>query len=496
MELPKVYEPVFDYSELRERLDMFLAQFNEMVRGSGMDLVFFPDAMLHLVKISRVIRHPRGNVMLVGVGGSGKQSLTKLSTFIAGYRSFQIALTRSYNVGNFLEDLKLLYRSCGVQGKGTTFIFTDLDIKEEGFLEYLNNILSSGVISNLFTKDEQSEIITELTPIMKRENQKRTLTNELVTEYFLNRTCQNLHVVLCFSPVSTNCLSFYSYQFNFCCTYIIHYFQVSEAFRYRAMRFPALISGCTIDWFQPWPKDALVSVADHFLAEFEIECTKEVKKELVTVLGTIQDVVSKVSVEYFQRFRRSSHVTPKSYLNFIGGYKTIYQMKQKELGDGAMRMDTGLDKLREAAISVELLKKDLAVMEQDLALASEKADQVLTVVTDKAMQAEIVKNQVQIVKEKAEVLVAYIAEEKEKAERKLEAAKPALEEAEAALNTIKPAHIATVRKLGRPPHLIMRIMDCVLILFQRRLHPLIPDTAAPCPKPSWAESLKVHSILA
>lgn len=234
-----------------------------------------------------------------------------------------------------------------------------------------------------------------------------------------------------------------------------------------------------------------MSVADHFLAEFEIECTKEVKKELVTVLGTIQDVVSKVSADYFQRFRRSSHVTPKSYLSFIGGYKTIYQMKQKELGDGALRMDTGLEKLREASISVEVLKKDLAVMEQDLALASEKADRVLTEVTERAMQAEIVKNQVQIVKEKAEALVAYIAEEKEKAEIKLEAAKPALEEAEAALNTIKPAHIATVRKLGRPPHLIMRIMDCVLILFQRRLHPLIPDTAAPCPKPSWAESLKV-----
>lgn len=67
-------------------------------------------------------------------------------------------------------------------------------------------------------------------------------------------------------------------------------------------------------------------------------------------------------------------MTPKSYLNFIGGYKTIYQMKQKELGDGALRMDTGLEKLREASISVEVLKKDLAVMEQDLALASEKVN--------------------------------------------------------------------------------------------------------------------------
>lgn len=63
-----------------------------------------------------------------------------------------------------------------------------------------------GGITNLFTKDEQSEIISELTPIMKRENSKRTLNHEIIMDYFLTRTCQNLHVVFCFSPV--NCCFF------------------------------------------------------------------------------------------------------------------------------------------------------------------------------------------------------------------------------------------------------------------------------------------------
>lgn len=89
-------------------------------------------------------------------------------------------------------------------------------------------------------------------------------------------------------------------------------------------------------------------------------------------------------------------MTPKSYLNFIGAYKKIYVEKQKELGEGAQRMDTGLMKLEEASVCVGILKTELAEMERELAVASKKAEDVLVEVTDRAHQAESVKNQVSI----------------------------------------------------------------------------------------------------
>ena len=156
-------------------------------------------------------------------------------------------------------------------------------------------------------------------------------------------------------------------------------------------------------------------------------------------------------------------------------------------------LSAGLSKLIEAAESVAILAEELKHKEKELAVASKEAEVVLAEVTTKAQAAEKVKNQVQKVKDKAQAIVDSIEADKAIAEGKLEAARPALEEAEAALNTIKPADIATVRKLGKPPHLIMRIMDMVLILFQRRMNPVEQDPEKLCPKPSWTEALRLLS---
>ena len=122
----------------------YMGRFNEQFKLLKMDLVLFNDALEHVMRITRLFSLSRGSALLVGVGGSGKQSLSRLSAYIGQCQFFQITITKTYNDANLLEDFKPLYRRAGVQGKGVVFLLTDKEIKKEGFLEYINIFLNTG----------------------------------------------------------------------------------------------------------------------------------------------------------------------------------------------------------------------------------------------------------------------------------------------------------------------------------------------------------------
>ena len=165
-------------------------------------------------------------MMLVGVGGSGKQSLTRLASYIAGNMVFQITITKSYSTSNLFDDVKILYRTAGVKGQAVTFIFSDAEVKDEGFLEYVNQILATGEVSNLFAKDEIDGILNDIRPIAKKETKGFIDTADNLLKYFMDRVRNNLHVVLCMSPVGDTLAS-------------------------RARKFPGIINCVSVDWFLP-----------------------------------------------------------------------------------------------------------------------------------------------------------------------------------------------------------------------------------------------------
>ena len=74
-----------------------------------LDLVLFTDALCHLMRISRLLAMARGSALLVGVGGSGKQSLSRLAAYIAGSYTFQITVGISIGSDAALWEVMLLF---------------------------------------------------------------------------------------------------------------------------------------------------------------------------------------------------------------------------------------------------------------------------------------------------------------------------------------------------------------------------------------------------
>jgi len=167
---PRLYEDLGDWSVVQTKMERMLEDYG--FENKPMNLVLFNDALDHVTKIHRILRFPRGCGLLVGYGGSGKQSLTKLATFVAGYSTWTINLVRNYKESDFRVDLQNLYKE--VVHRPKTFMFTDAHVVEEGFLELINNILTIGIVPGLFPDEEKEGLISPLDKEMRAKKLPET----------------------------------------------------------------------------------------------------------------------------------------------------------------------------------------------------------------------------------------------------------------------------------------------------------------------------------
>lgn len=154
------YMPVQSWPVLQKLLNDAMSSYNEL--EGAMNLVLFEDAMAHVCRINRILELPRGNALLVGVGGSGKQSLARLSAFISSLEPFQVQLKSGYGVANLRADLATLYLKVGLKNVGVMFLMTDSQVSDEKFLVLINDMLASGQIPDMFADDEVDHIIQNI----------------------------------------------------------------------------------------------------------------------------------------------------------------------------------------------------------------------------------------------------------------------------------------------------------------------------------------------
>ncbi|XP_046391604.1 dynein axonemal heavy chain 6 [Ischnura elegans] len=430
----RVYEEITDITKLKSILQEYLDDYN-VSSSVEMHLVFFSDAVEHIARVARILRSERGNALLIGVGGMGKQSLTRLGAQLCGYKCFMIELTRGYDYAAFHEDLRKLYMNAGAKNENTVFLFVDTQIVIEEFLEDINNILNSGEVPNLFEADEYEMAIQGVRPAAKKAGIAEG-NRDAIFDYFIKRVRNNLHLVICMSPVG-------------------------DSFRSRCRMFPSLVNCCTIDWFFEWPEEALLSVA---FSSLNFIGKVEMREKIAASCVLMHKGVSEATTLLFNELKRKYYVTPGSYLEFIRLYKLMTENKTNEINRRRDRVRNGLMKLQETNELVAKMKKELIALEPELNKKNADTAALMKNLAVEQAEADKVRKVVMadeaVVKVKADETQA-IAED---AQRDLDEALPALEAAQKALGALDKNDINEIRVFQKPPSLVKFVLEAVCLL--------------------------------
>ena len=378
-----------------------------------------------------------GHALLIGVGGTGKQSLSRVASFILEYLPFMISLTSDFGMNDLKLSLQTLYKAAtNKPGKPHTLIFTDAQISMEEFLVYINDILANGYVPDLFDKDALAAACAPL----RNEAKSCGFQDTEVVQYFLDKAMRNIHIVLCFSPKGNK-------------------------FKQRAREFPGVISCTSMDWFHDWPKEALIDVGKNFLAK--IDLPTETRDSIAQHIAEVHNSVEVENARYFREERRINYTTPKVFLGLIDLYQSLLMKNQSEANTRIGNLDRGLATMEATKAKVEGLQKELEVATVKLAEEQKKTDVLVDDVSKKNAIAEEESKLAQAdeavaqeKKKEADILEAEATEE-------LNKALPILESAQRAASNLNPKSIGNMKALANPPNGVVRAGNCMYILLKK-----------------------------
>ncbi|KAK8860630.1 hypothetical protein M9Y10_012295 [Tritrichomonas musculus] len=398
------------------------------------DIVLFHEAIEHLSSLSRLFTMQRGHALLVGVKSSGRKSLSRLALHMASIDPFEIAITRTYGFTEWREDIKNLMKQCGVQDIATGFIITDVQIIMQQQLEDLSNLMINCEIPRLFERDEMEAIKAELA-------QAEMVMDADYEQMFKERCRRNLHVILVFSPYG-------------------------QIFKDSMLSFPSIRNETTIDWFLPWSRDALESVATATIRKSSTE-PPNVIKSIVSVCVKIHKSVEDMAKKFLIETKRFTAVTPSRYFELLNTFISKLVSKQKFVSEQIKNYENGVTKITTTRNQIESMSKQLDHDIPILQKTRNDVEKVLQDLTVKRNEVEETRKEVQGKSEIAEKEAEEAAETNRIAQEQLELAKPLLREAQEAVQRLDKDSLVNIKKLHQPSAGMKDTFDAICIMFGR-----------------------------
>ncbi|EGR32330.1 hypothetical protein IMG5_087930 [Ichthyophthirius multifiliis] len=433
------YDEMIDMDKIFARIEYFLEDYNQNNKRP-MQLVLFEFAICHIINICRILRLQGGHGLLIGLGGSGRQSLTYLSSHIRQLHTMQLEMTKSYGKEQWNEDIRRLMIQSGADQKESVFIINDSQAQKPFVLEELNNLLNSADIPNMFSQEDFIPLIDKLRQNAKKENKIKLIeqgTNSQFYDYFISCVKKKLHIILMQSPIG-------------------------DTLRNRIRNFPNIVNCTTIIQYKQWPEEALEAVAHKLIAEMYLDGAQS--RKLVNISKKMHLSAIDLSQEYYREEKRINYITPSSYLELLSNLKSLLQIQHKKLEENKNVYQNGVYKLITTSEQVKRMEEELTEKKPVLIQMNEETEIIALEIQRKAKEIEPMRQEVEQQEAEVDKNVQEAQFIKEECERDLSQAKPQLKKAEEALNTLDPNDINKMKAMLKPPETVQLVMEAVCVL--------------------------------
>ncbi|XP_043255150.1 dynein axonemal heavy chain 7-like [Colletes gigas] len=431
----KKYEEINSMEKLKTKIHFYLNEYNNNFRNQ-IDIVVTQYLLECLIKISRILSTPGGNLVMISSIGSGRKSITSLAVYMQRQELFEPSVHSCNDLDIWRKNLKTVLQKCGGLRKNVTFFLKDKQITDH-FLCDISSLLATGEIPDLFSINERHDIIEMVRLHAQGGNRNTEVSIRFVMNYFLEQCKNNLHIVICFN--STN-----------------------KATRLYLQKYPELVKYCTINCYETWPTTALTQISTKYIQDIKVH--ENIKTDVVKACIKLYNNAQEISTEYCNGTDRTNHITLSAFLHMLKLYTHLMSKKQNDIVTTRSRYLAGLEKLELAAQQVEKMKGTLTILKPQLELSAQQTMTTMKEVENENATVEgatiLVQQEEEIANKKAEIA----GQLKVECEADLAVAIPILEDAVAALNTLKPTDITLVKAMKNPPDTVKLVMAAICVM--------------------------------